>query len=157
MMMTEKEMLPVGIIQSGTVIDHITVNQGLRLVKLLKLEEENRCVTIGICLPSPTMGKKDLIKVEGKHLTSEETSTIAIFSPNTTITVIEEGKVLEKFSPQIPEQIEDIVICPNRCCITHTEKTERLFYVKQVGKKMFLSCKYCEKSFERDEIQNYTV
>lgn len=56
-------------IQDGTVIDHIPHWKALQVVELLGLRDRVSLVTIGIGLNSDKMGKKDLLKIEGRELT----------------------------------------------------------------------------------------
>ena len=150
--MTLDETLALASISHGTVIDHIPAGQGMRLHRLLQLDNAKVCVTIGLNLYSPTMGKKDMIKIEGIELSPEAASKLAVFAPSTTIAIIKNSEVAGKFSVSMPEVIADVIQCPNPMCVTNYEKTDRLFYVNPAGKNNFLRCKYCEKTYMQDEI-----
>ncbi len=152
MTITLDETLALATISQGTVIDHIPAGQGMRLFRLLLLDKLNDCVTIGLNLYSPTMKKKDMIKIEGIELTPEEASKLAVFAPSTTVAIIREGVVAEKFSVSLPTLVENVIHCPNPSCVTNYEKTDRLFYVIPAGKNNVLRCKYCEKTYMQDEI-----
>ena len=156
-MLTSAQATALTAIENGTVLDHIPPGEGMRLVRLLQLDSKEAKVLIGLNLASTAMGTKDLIKVEGWELNPEEASKVAIFAPLTTVSLIRERAVAEKFQVDLPEHIDGVVVCPNPCCITRKEKTGRRFFVKKVGKKIFLRCAYCEKSYMRDEIQEFTV
>lgn len=152
MVLTLDETLALAAISEGTVIDHISAGEGMRLYRLLELDKLSDCVTIGLNLPSPTLGKKDMIKVEGFELTKNESSKAAIFAPSTTIAIIKNNQVVQKFSVTLPPFIEGVLHCPNPRCVTNYEKTSRTFFVIPAGKKNLLRCKYCEKTYAQDEI-----
>ena len=57
------ETLSVSAIKNGTVIDHISPGQALRIIQLLSLPSSKYTVTIGLNLHSKLIGIKDLIKI----------------------------------------------------------------------------------------------
>jgi aspartate carbamoyltransferase regulatory subunit len=145
--------LSVSAIQHGTVIDHITTNQTMRIMHMLRLLDKQRRVTIGFNLPSKRMKLKDLIKIEDHELTPEEANKITVFAPDATINIIKNFDVVKKLDTTLPASISGIFICPNPACITHAEPAESFFYIKENGKLLKLSCKYCEKSYERNQVK----
>lgn len=153
--MTKENKLLVAAIKNGTVIDHITAGQALKIIRLLNLPEHEKRVTVGLNLPSRVMGKKDLIKVEGKELAREDINRVAIFSPQSTINIIKDYKIVKKFRAEIPETIEYVVVCPNPKCVTNNEKMNSKFHVIVKKEKIRLKCHYCEKVFGQDEIMEY--
>jgi len=150
-MLENKKTLLVAAIEHGTVIDHIESGEALRLIELLKIGKLNTRVTVGLSLPSSRMGEKDLIKLEGKELTPQETSYIAIFSPRTTITIIKDYEVIDKFTVRLPNEIKGILCCPNPLCVTRHEPIETLFLVEKCKKHSLLKCRYCEKTYKNCE------
>jgi len=153
----ENKSLSVAAIVNGTVIDHIADGKGILLVRLLKLENYLKPVTLGLNLPSSRMKTKDLIKIEGKELSASEISQIAIFSPRTTLNIIQNYKVVKKVLIEPPPNISNIIICPNPQCISKHERTSRLFHVINERKEIQLQCHYCEKIFLRQEITHYAI
>jgi aspartate carbamoyltransferase regulatory subunit len=149
-----KKTLSVAAIKEGTVIDHITAGQALSIIELLKLNEHHLAITIGLNLPSQTMGTKDLIKIENRFLTEKESHDIAVFAPKATISIIRSYKVEKKIEAHLPEIIQGILICPNPKCITHAEPVHSAFFVEEFKAKIHLRCKYCEKFFERDDFKD---
>jgi aspartate carbamoyltransferase regulatory subunit len=145
--------LAVAAIQNGTVIDHITTDQTLRIMNMLHLLDKRHKVTVGFNLPSKMMRYKDLIKIEDHELTPEEANQITVFAPEATINIIKNYEVVKKLSTTLPESISSIFICPNPACITHYEPVQSYFYIKEHGKVMNLVCKYCEKAFERNQVK----
>jgi aspartate carbamoyltransferase regulatory subunit len=142
--------LSVSAIQNGTVVDHITTDQTLRIMHMLHLLDKKHKVTIGFNLPSKRMKLKDLIKIEDHELTPEEANQISVFAPDATIKNYE---VVKKLKTTLPAGIASIFICPNSACITHCEPVASYFYIHEHGKVMNLVCKYCEKSFERNQVK----
>lgn len=83
-------------IASGTVIDHIPAGKGLKVMEALGLEESDKVVTLGTNLESKKLGKKDLVKVEGKELSEDEIDKIKGISEKPTINIIEDWEVKKK-------------------------------------------------------------
>lgn len=148
--MQQKELL-VSAIKNGTVIDHISSGQALKIVSILKLSAHKKLVTIGLNLPSKALKYKDLIKVEGKEMTPEEANQVAIVAPLASVNIIRNYKIVKKFNVELPKVVEHFAACPNPKCITNHEQVGSVFYVKQNG-VVQLHCKYCEKIFKQEEI-----
>lgn len=149
--------LSVAAIKEGTVIDHIPAGNALKIVHLLQLACNNRRISIGINLTSPSIGLKDLIKIESLFLSEEEAGYVAIFAPQATISLIKNYKVAGKIVSKMPETIEKVLICPNPRCITSNGSLSSLFKVEEHKHHILLHCSYCEKMFTRDEIRNYST
>lgn len=140
-------------IKNGTVIDHITANKALSVIKILDLPNEKRTVTIAMNVPSSEMGSKDIVKIEGRELETEEVDKIALIAPSATINIIRDYKIVEKGRVHLLNQISDIVECPNPSCITSTdEPVKTRFYVIE-KKPVVLRCYYCERIIEESEIE----
>lgn len=142
--------LSVAAIENGTVIDHIPAGQGMRIVRLFKLADHKKIVTLGLNLPSQSLGYKDLIKVEGKEISEEEANQIALFAPKATINIIRNFHIEKKFVVTIPKVICKILLCPNQKCITNYEQVTTSFSVNHYGQKVSLQCNYCERGFSHD-------
>ena len=145
--------LSVAAIKNGTVIDHIVPGQAFRIIHLLSLQSSKHTVTIGLHLPSKLIGTKDLIKIENRVLTEAEANEIVVFSPSATINVIENFDVTKKISTHLPKSMKNIFICPNQNCISLSEPISSLFYITDQGKQIKLTCHYCNKEFDRDQIK----
>jgi len=138
--------LKVDAICQGTVIDHIPAGRSFQIIDLLEISEEDP-VMIGTNLVSRKYGRKDIIKIEHKKLTEEELSSIAIISQEITISIIEDFKAVRKFMVTLPDTLRDILICPNRHCVTNVEKIKTLF-VFESRDPMKVRCTYCERVFD---------
>lgn len=157
----KEKTLPVSAIKEGTVIDHIEAGNGLKIVKLLHLLTDHNKMTIGLNLKSSSIGLKDLIKIENTRLTPPDTEQIAIFAPLATVNVIENYKVVLKFSIPTPQKIENTLQCTNPKCITTSEPCCTLFFIEEKNQKTFLRCHFCEKLLSRKEViekrNNYNI
>lgn len=147
------ETLPVSAIKNGTVIDHIAAGQAFRIIHLLSLENSKNKVTIGLHLPSKSMGRKDLIKIENRVLSKMEANEVVVFAPLATINVIQNFKVSEKISTRVPLEIKKIFRCPNPVCITRAEEVDSFFYISTERQQTQLTCHYCEKVYDRDQLK----
>lgn len=145
-MRVKEEELSVSAIKEGSVIDHIPAGQGMKLLKLLNLTKQHRKITVGLNLPSRSIGYKDLIKVEDYIISPEIAGQIAIFAPHATLVLIENYLVVKKEKVKLPKQITKILDCTNSHCITNHERIETKFSVRRLGKKIELMCLYCDKS-----------
>lgn len=145
--------LSVSAIQNGTVIDHINAGQALRIIHLLDLLDKKYKVTIGLNLPSKGMIFKDIIKIENHILSNEEANEIIVFAPEATINIIQNFEVEKKITTSLPKSISGVFDCPNTACISHNEPVETFFYIETQGKQVNLACKYCEKTFDRNQVK----
>jgi len=145
------KQLKVDAIKNGTVIDHIQAGKGLIIAEFLKNIRKN-VMMIGLNLQSKNYGKKDIIKIENKILTSVEMNSIALISPQATITKIKDYKIEEKIKVELQDVIENLIICPNPKCITNIDEINSSFYVSLDGANK-VRCKYCEKKYNVDDIK----
>lgn len=145
--------LSVSAIQNGTVIDHIPAEQGLRIIHLLDLFGKQHQITVGLNLPSQRLQFKDLIKIEHRILTRDEANQVTIFAPFATINIIKNFTVAEKMRTSLPEYVSDVFICSNLNCVTQSEPVSSYFYIAAQGTQIKLSCKYCERTFNRNEVR----
>jgi aspartate carbamoyltransferase regulatory subunit len=150
--MNEKELL-VRKIENGTVIDHIPSGKGLKVVEILKVgESQNGSVIVLINAPSKKLGRKDVVKIENRELTKEETNKIALIAPNATINIIKDWEVVEKRKVSLPEILEGIIKCPNSNCITNSNEPITTKFVVEKKIPLKLRCWYCERVFSENEI-----
>lgn len=136
-------MLNIEKIKEGTVIDHIPSSEGLKLLPLLQLETHPGVVSLGLNLPSDRLGKKDLIKVEGRFFTPDEINRIALFAPEATISIIKNGAVAQKFQVALPQKIEGTFTCKNPRCVTRSEPVKTRFTIQRGSSNLNLNCDFC--------------
>lgn len=142
----------VSAIDNGVVIDHIPVGQSLKIIRLLHVVHSKQQVTLGLNLRSESLKLKDLIKIENRLLTPQEVDHVAIFAPGATINRIKKFKVNNKIKCKLPSIIRDVLVCPNLTCIAHIQK-KGYFKLEGSSNQVKLRCFYCEKQFERAEVE----
>lgn len=140
-------------ITEGTVIDHIPAGQALRVLQVLGIQgSTDRLISVGMNLNSRKLGKKDIVKVEGKLLSKEELSKLALIGPGTSINHISRGVVKGKFKVSLPDMLIGTVCCPNPNCITRNQPIPGRLSVVQ-RKPLTLSCTYCERIVEENQVE----
>lgn len=144
--------LSVAAIKHGTSIDHIPAGQAIRIMHLLNLLQSKHKVTVGLNLPSKRMVLKDLIKIENHIINTQEANEITIFAPQATINIIKDFEVVDKITTTLPSSIANVFICPNPACISGSEPMASYFLIREQGKQVVLTCKFCEKYFDRNEV-----
>ncbi len=144
--------LKVTAIKEGTVIDHIPAGKGLKVIQILRLDKLNGgALLLAANVHSRKLGRKDIVKIEGKFLSEEEVNKIALIAPSATVNIVRDYKVAEKFPVEIPEEISGILKCANPNCVSNHEYTTPKFYV--ISKEpLKVRCHYCERTMEEEEI-----
>ena len=151
--MTHDNKLQVEAIKRGTVIDHIPAQVGFKLLTLFKLTETDQRITIGLNLPSNAQGRKDLIKIENVFLTEEQVNQLSIYAPKATVNRIDNYEVVLTLTPTLPEQIDLVLDCRHRNCISRSEPVSSSFKVRVRQEEVVLKWKYCEKEFEQHAVR----
>lgn len=148
--------LKVQPIKDGTVIDHITPGNALKVLKILGIAEKQPDSVISIAINvTGKRGKKDILKIENRELDAREVNKIALIAPNATINIIRNTEVVEKRRVEIPDEIVGIVKCANPNCISNKkEPVEPKFIVKSKN-PLKIKCYYCER--EPDDISSHII
>ena len=148
-----EDHLRIDRIQKGTVIDHIDAGYALTILNLTGLDESPNLMTIGVNVSSKKYPKKDIIKIENVFLNEIQMQQISILSPNATISLIENFKVIEKKKVKIPKKIKRLIMCVNKTCISNSSKEpiDYEFYVLD-EKPLKIQCIYCDRIYKLDEI-----
>ena len=109
-------MLQITSIKNGFMLDHIKAGMGVKIFRYLHLDKLGHQVALIINADSKKMGKKDIIKIEN----SEEINytVLGLLSPGITINEVRNEVIVNKIKPELPERIQDILICENPSCIT---------------------------------------
>ena len=157
-----KSDLVVRRIEKGTVIDHIASSQGLRILEFLGVLDDFKKWGVMTGVPSPRYalvtgvpspkrgGVKDIVKVANRLLTPEEISLVALISPEATINVIENYKLVQKYKVELPETFKGIkgISCPNPNCVTNFETSvPSEFKVESREESASIRCVFCERVF----------
>jgi len=134
-------------LHNGIVLDHIKAGQSMEIYHFLKLDELNCTVAIIKNVHSGKMGKKDIIKIDS--LLDVDLNALGYIDSEITINLIENGKRVKKYHPELPEVISNIVKCKNPRCITTTEQElPHVFKLTDKENKVY-RCIYCESKAER--------
>jgi aspartate carbamoyltransferase regulatory subunit len=150
--MNDRE-LRVTKIKDGTVIDHIRGGFALDVVKIFGITgKEKRVMTIAINVPSKRFRVKDIVKIEGKELSSQEVNRIALVAPHASINIVRDYAVIEKLEVKLPITFEGILKCVNPCCISNSdEPITTKFHAKQ-EEPLVLKCHYCGFTIEQTNV-----
>lgn len=147
-----KREMTIRAIENGTVMDHIPTDVTFKVIDILNLQSYNDEISIATNLDSSKIGKKGIIKVEGKYLTEHEFNKISIVAPDATISIIKNFQVKDKLKVKIPDFIENVVKCSNPVCITNNEEVRTKFYITKKA-QLKVKCHYCEREMIKDEIK----
>lgn len=150
--MSEKE-LRVTKIKDGTVIDHIRGGYALDVVNILGITgKENRVMTIAINVPSKRYGVKDVLKIEGKALNTQEVNRIALVAPHASINIVHDYRVVKKLEVKLPKTIEGIVKCANPCCVSNSGEPVVCKFRVKGEEPLLLKCHYCGVTLEQADV-----
>ncbi len=146
-------MIKVEQITNGTVIDHIKAGKGKRVLDLLGIGESHpQLVALVMNVSSRKMGKKDMVKIAGIYVKDELANKVALVSPNATINIIEDGKVIHKHKVTLPKHLDKIGKCPNPVCITNLNNVGIVHTHFELENEDKYRCRYCERVFTADEL-----
>jgi aspartate carbamoyltransferase regulatory subunit len=141
-------MLNIGVLNQGIVIDHIKAGGAMKIYTYLNLENLDCSVAIIKNARSNKMGKKDIIKIEGT-LEGLDLDILGALDHKITINIIENGVIIEKKNPKLPEQVNHILRCRNPRCITSAEPgLPHTFKLTDRANGVY-RCLYCEQGVER--------
>ena len=151
-MTTDKKELAVAALRNGTVIDHIPSEALFRAVRILRLEDMDKSVTVGNNLPSRQLGTKGIIKIADTEFAEDVLNRIALIAPTAVVNTIRNFEVAEKRPVRLPDDIIGIVRCSNPKCITNNEPMQTRFRV--IGREpVTLRCHYCNHTLTSDRAQ----
>jgi aspartate carbamoyltransferase regulatory subunit len=145
--------LRVSKIKNGTVIDHISGGYALDVVKILGITgKEKRVMTIAVNVPSKRFGVKDIVKIEGRALNSNEVNRIALVAPHASINFVKDYTLVEKLVVKLPNEITGIVKCVNPVCITNSEEPVVSKFSVESEEPLRLKCHYCGYALEKADV-----
>ena len=119
----KKQELKIEAIENGTVIDHITANKSLHILKILGLpDNETQNITIAMNVSSSEIGIRN-------------------FEP------VKKDKII------LPDKITSIIECTNPKCITNYENEPIKPVFNVINKyPPVVRCHYCEKLIRTEDI-----
>ena len=143
-----KKELKVPLIKNGTVIDHITAGDAVKVLIILGIPKKTSSVVSVAMNVRSKYGKKDIVKVENRELDPREVDKIALIAPKATINIIRNYEVTKKQRVKIPNEIIGIVKCSNPTCISNAKEPveSRFLVIKKDPPR--IKCYYCEREPE---------
>jgi aspartate carbamoyltransferase regulatory subunit len=140
--------LKIPLIKNGTVIDHISAGNAVRVLRILGIPK-TQSFTVSVAMNVKShLGKKDIVKVENREIDPYEVDKIALIAPKATINIIRNYEVADKHSVELPDEIIGITKCSNPTCISnYKEPVESRFKVIDKDPPR-IKCYYCEREPE---------
>jgi len=136
-------MLNIDEIKNGIVIDHIKAGLGIRIFNWLGLDKAQYTVAFVANASSEKCGRKDVIKID--NTISINLDVLGLIDPNITVNIIENEHVTKKIKLQLPEKVENVIICKNPRCISSTEKyLTHVFHLENPDLRTY-RCEYCDE------------
>ena len=129
-------------IHDGIVIDHIAAGCGMKLYRLLGLENLEAPVAMITNVISRKLGRKDIIKIDAAI--DVDLDIIGYVDPGATVNIIRDGELQEKKRIEMPEKLVNVLFCKNPRCITSCEQElDHIFILTDRAKKEY-RCAWCE-------------
>jgi aspartate carbamoyltransferase regulatory subunit len=136
-------MLNIEKIKNGIVIDHIKAGLGIRIYNWLSLDKAPYTVAFVANATSERCGRKDIIKID--NTISINLDVLGLIDPNITVNIIKNERVTNKIKLQLPEKVENVLICKNPRCISSTEKyIPHVFFLLNKELRTY-RCEYCDE------------
>ena len=132
-------------IVNGIVIDHITAGKAMEIYNLLNLGKLPCMVALINNASSEKMGRKDIIKIDAAI--ELDADVLGFVDPGVTVSIIADGKTVEKKKLDLPLELEGVLRCKNPRCITSTEQELAPVFKLTDRTKREYRCIYCESKF----------
>ena len=145
-----KKELKVPPIKNGTVIDHITAGNAVKVLHILEIPRTASSIVSVAMNVRSKLGKKDIVKVENRELDPNEVNKIALIAPKATINIIREYEVAKKYKVKLPDEIIGIVSCSNPTCVSNAKEPVKSRFRVISKDPPHIKCYYCER--EPDDI-----
>ena len=140
----KKDML-VSAIENGTVLDQIPASKSLMITRLLRLEDDPSFVAIAMRVKSKKMGTKDIIKIQGRELTSDELDALGLISPGVTYVIVKDYEVVSKRKVEIPSEVSGILKCINPTCASNFREPIVPSFKIIESNPLLLRCDFCDR------------
>ena len=130
-------------ITNGIVLDHIKAGKSMQIYQDLELDKLDCSVAIIKNVKSNKLGRKDIIKIDQDY--SINLDVLGYIDPDITVSIIKDGKTVEKKKVELPEKLVNIIFCKNPRCITTTEQgIDHILKLVNREKRTY-RCIYCEE------------
>ena len=143
-----KKELKVPRIKDGTVIDHITAGNAVKVLHILGIPKGTSSVVSVAMNVKSKLGKKDIVKVENRELDPHEVDKIALIAPKATINFIRDYEVAKKYKVKLPDEIVGIVSCSNPTCVSNAKEPVKSRFKVITKDPPRIKCYYCEREPE---------
>lgn len=148
-----REELYVKKIRNGTVIDHIAPGHALDVLRILDIDgKEGIVVSIAMNVSSKKLGRKDIVKIEGRELAPKELDRIALIAPSATINIVQDYSVAKKERVNLPGVISGIVRCANPACVSNAKEPVEPTFKVESSEPLRLRCHFCGRIMEKDDV-----
>jgi len=135
-------------IKDGTVIDHITAGNAVKVLHILGIPKSSTSIVSVAMNVKSRFGKKDIVKVENRELDPNEVDKIALISPKATINIIRDYEVAEKHRVKLPNEVVGIVRCSNPTCVSNSKEPVKSRFIVLDKDPIQIKCYYCEREPE---------
>ncbi len=142
-------MLEITSLNRGIVIDHIKPGLGIKIFNLLHMDELEDEVALILNANSTSQEKKDIVKIANNL--DINLDAVSIIDPSATVNFIEDEKVIEKKSLELPEISEGILKCQNPSCVTTNERNIKSKFILIDRKEKMYKCAYCDHIYDVEE------
>ena len=98
---------------------------------------------------SKKMGKKDIIKIEGRS--EIDLTVLALVAKDATVNIVHNGAIAEKLQPSLPDHVRNVIVCRNPRCITTDERgLDQMFHRCHTPDPSVTEyrCDYCDEKAE---------
>ena len=143
-----KKELKIPLIKDGTVIDHITSGNAVKVLHILGIPKGTSSVVSVAMNVNSKMGKKDIVKVENRELDPQEVDKIALIAPKATINIIRGYKVAKKHKVELPNEVIGLVCCSNPTCVSNAKEPVKSRFKIVCKDPPKIKCYYCEREPE---------
>lgn len=133
-------------IKDGVVLDHIQAGGAMAIYKALNLDKLGCQVAIIKNAESEKMGKKDILKIcEPIDINFD---ILGYLDPGVTVSIIRDGKIVERKHLELPERVEGVIRCSNPRCIMSIEQELPSVFKLTDREHRIYRCIYCESKYK---------
>jgi aspartate carbamoyltransferase regulatory subunit len=143
-----KKELKIPLIKDGSVIDHITAGNAVKVLHILGIPKGTSSVVSVAMNVNSKMGKKDIVKVENRELDPQEVDKIALIAPKATINIIRDYKVAKKHKVELPDEVIGLLSCSNPTCVSNAREPVKSRFKVVCKDPPKIKCYYCEREPE---------
>jgi len=144
-------------IKNGTVIDHITAGNAVKVLHILGIPKSNTSIVSVAMNVKSKYGKKDIVKIENRELDPHEVDKIALISPKATINIIRDYEVAEKHKVNLSNEISGIVKCSNPTCVSNSKEPVKSRFIVLNKDPLKIKCYYCEREPDEEDIADRII